>query len=297
MSFNRPGTEEEALEEGLGPIKNYRDFPEFDNITEALENSLYDVNNHHLVPIRSLLQQFQHLLDTERETPNAEKSRQLTSKLSSEFSKTTHKFKNIDRLTKNLNGFLLESESNREDQDTLKYFRQKESIVISLIRRSIDTFKEQQRLYERLLNKSVRMVYDAAAENENGERSEQSAALGEPQGAQQSVQIEYEPINAEELEQQTLLIQEREREINHISQDIGEVNEIFQNLHNIVNEQQLNIDNIEDNIMRYSGDTHGASYQLRKAERYQRRSGGRLFCCLLILISVLGSIILLGIIF
>lgn len=297
MSFNRTNTEAEALEEGLGPVQNYRDFPEFDNITEALDNSLYDVNNHHLVPIRSLLQQFQHLVDTGKEDSNSEKSRQLRSRLSSAFSKTTQKFKNIDRLTNNLNRFLLESESNREDQDTLKYFRQKESIVIGLIKRNIDTFKEQQQLYERLLNKSVRMAYDAAAQNGNGERSDQAAALEEPEGTQQSVQIEYEPINAEELEQQSLLIQEREREINHISQDIGEVNEIFQNLHNIVNEQQLNIDNIEDNIMRYSGDTHGASYQLRKAERYQRRSGGRLFCCLLILVSVLGSIVLLGIIF
>ena len=114
---------------------------------------------------------------------------------------------------------------------------------------------------------------------------------------QQQVQITYEPVNAEELEQQTILVEEREREIHRIQQDTVEINEIFQNLSSIVNEQQFQIDNIESNLFNYSQDVRGASNELRTAERYQRRSGGRMLCCLMVLIAVAGFILVVGVLF
>lgn len=93
------------------------------------------------------------------------------------------------------------------------------------------------------------------------------------------------------------MIQEREREIQQIQQDTQEINDIFSNLSSIINEQQFQIDSIENNIFSYSSNAREADTELRRASRYQKRSSGRLLCCLLILIGILAFIILIGLIF
>lgn len=214
----------------------------------------------------------------------------MAQKISELSSKCTAGFKKISESTKKLNAYLTQCENNHEDEDTIKYLRQKESISVNIILTSLTQFRKLQSKFEALQKQYVGDITNNPA-LETGTETQPGAQ------AQQSVQIEYEPINAEELEQQTLLIEEREREIQQISQDTQEINEIFLNLQDIILEQQFQIDNIEDNILSYQTDVQGASRELRKAERYQKRAGGRMICCLMILIGVFGSVILIGLIF
>lgn len=286
MSFRQPF--EEDLEAGESHSVHYSDYPEFETLTQLIDNSLYNINNNYLVSIRNLLQQYEQALNSG--AGNQKKLSGVSKKISELSSRCTVAFKDINESTKKLNSYLNECENNHEDEDTISYLKQKESISVNLVRNSLSQF---QRLQEKYNNLQKQFVGDITNDPALESRSEPSTA----NSTQQQIQIEYEPVNAEELEQQTLLIEEREREIQQISQDTQEINEIFLNLQDIVLEQQFQIDNIEDNIMSYHTDVRGAASELRKAERYQKRAGGRMICCLLILVGVFGSVILTSLIF
>lgn len=109
---------------------------------------------------------------------------------------------------------------------------------------------------------------------------------------QEQVVIEHEPINAEELDYQRNLIQERESEIEHIAEGINELNELFRDLGTFVSQQGQVLDNIEQNIYSVADDTRGANLELRKADRYSRRSRGRCFWVLVILVIFLVFVLL-----
>lgn len=281
MSFNNPFTDD--LEAGDAASAHYNDFPEFETLSRAIDKTLSSINNSQLVSIRNLLQQQETLQDSD-----TAKALKVSSKISELISKCTDSYKQINETTQKLNSYLNLCESNHEDEDTLKYLRQKEGISVSLVKSSLIQFQKLQKKFDAIERKTLGSAAPIDADPT-------SSFTAGPE--QQQVQITYEPVNAEELEQQTLLIEEREREIQQISHDTQEINDIFLNLQDIIQEQLFQIDTIEDNILSYSTDVRGASRELRKAERYQKRAGGRMLCCLLILIGVFGSVILIGLIF
>jgi syntaxin 7 len=90
-----------------------------------------------------------------------------------------------------------------------------------------------------------------------------------------------------EIDYNTALIEEREAGIAEIQSQIGEVNEIFQDLAVLVNEQGGMIDDIEANIVRTSAKTKEARAELVKAETHQRAARGKLLWMLLIVVCVL----------
>ncbi|EMG47994.1 hypothetical protein G210_1511, partial [Candida maltosa Xu316] len=222
------------------------------------------------------------LSDLEKDKANTA----LSDELSENFKKTTEAFKKVNGFVKSLNTSIENAQKNHEDVETVSYLKQKESIQIKLIKDSLSNFRNYQRRFESC--KVSTLPEETRAEIDESTTGDQQ---------QQQVQITYEPINAEELEQQTLLVQEREREILQIQQDTQEINDIFTNLSSIINEQQFQVDSIENNIFSYSSNAREATNELRRAERYQKRSSGRLLCCFMILIGIAAFIILIGLIF
>lgn len=284
MSFNKPFNED--LESGDAASAHYRDFPEFETLSQAIDNSLYNINNNQLVSIRNLLLQYDGLSQS-TEGDRFVRGSKVSHKISELSAKCTESFKALNETTKKLNSFLRECELNHEDDDALTYLKQKESISVNLIKNSLHQFQKQQKKFNSLQRQFASEM----------PALEDQPAYSATSQQQQQVQITYEPVNAEELEQQTLLIEEREREIQQISQDTQEINDIFLNLQDIIHEQQFQVDTIEENILSYGADARGASTELRKAERYQRRAGGRMCCCLIILLGVVGSVVLIGVVF
>lgn len=111
----------------------------------------------------------------------------------------------------------------------------------------------------------------------------------EPEGSssyQRSGSLEQQALLAEdaqtmaqldgEVEYNAALIEEREAGILEIQSQIGEVNEIFQDLAVLVNEQGAAVDDIEANILRTSARTRDARAELIKAETSQRAARGRM---------------------
>merc|ERR1719155_199407 len=77
------------------------------------------------------------------------------------------------------------------------------------------------------------------------------------------------------IEYNDALIEEREQGIVEIQQQIGEVNEIFQDLAVLVNEQGEMIEDIESNIVKTSQQTAAGKKQLKMAEKSQRKLQGK----------------------
>lgn len=277
MSFNSP-FDNDIERVATNHSHKYKDYPEFDSLSTSIDNQLHHINHTQLSTIKQDLVQF--------EKDPLDQS--IAEKLSSNFKDATESYRKLNDFVKQLNSTIKSVEDEREDVEIINYLRQKESIQIKLIRDSLGIFKNYQRRFESKQSSQL----PAPGENTSPQDAGQQLL---PQ--QQQVQITYEPVNAEELEQQTLLIQEREREIHQIQQDTQEINNIFSNLSSIINEQQFQVDSIENNIFTYSSNARQASNELRSAHRYQKRSSGTLFCCLMILLGVLGFIILIGLIF
>jgi syntaxin 7 len=106
---------------------------------------------------------------------------------------------------------------------------------------------------------------------------------------QQQQRSDFAQVESE-LEYNNALIEERERGILEIQQQIGEVNEIFQDLAVLVNEQGAMIDDIEANIVSTAVRTKDAQKELTKADKSQRAARNRLIC---IVIAVLVALIVL----
>ena len=95
-----------------------------------------------------------------------------------------------------------------------------------------------------------------------------------------------------EIEYNNALIAERDAGIAEIQSQIGEVNEIFQDLAVLVNEQGTMLDDIEQNIVRTSAKTRDARQELVKAETSQRAARSKLLWLLLIGVVILSIVIL-----
>jgi syntaxin 7 len=80
------------------------------------------------------------------------------------------------------------------------------------------------------------------------------------------------------MEFNNALIEEREQGILEIQQQIGEVNEIFQDLAVLVNEQGQMIDDIEANIVSTAVRTKDAQRELTKADKSQKAARNKMIC-------------------
>ncbi|KAG7895080.1 hypothetical protein KL925_001671 [Ogataea polymorpha] len=243
----------------------YQDVPEFDDINRQISNTLLDVNN----GLSNLNKNLNFLQDAIDNDQNAQKYHQNSSKL---ISRLFELFKSVSDDTRRLNQ--LDTSLLNKSQTFVK-----DKLNTSL-KRALQDFNDLQSLYTSL-EKKMNEKSASLISHETEGRSEPSSR----ESQQQQVVIEYEPLNAEEVEYQRALIEERERDIENISQGIEELNQIFHDLSNIVVEQGGLIDNIESNLYSTLHDTQRASKHLHKADRYQRNKR-RLCFWLLVIVSV-----------
>lgn len=304
MSFNN--SHDNDLERAETMPSQYQDFPEFENYSRNIENLLHLVKSTHLATIRNTLQKHEAL--DKSDAKYGQNAQELVAILKEAVVQCLSIFSDVNKATSALNEYLRQCELEHADEDAVSYLRQKEAILISTTKNVLHLFQRQQRkcvsLEKARIAALAALIDDSSSNTVQGQPSvpsqiqSQIPSQGQGNGLTQAqVQITYEPINAEELEQQLLLIQERERDILQIAQDTQQINEIYLNLQGIIQEQQFQIDTMEDNILSYQGDAQAAASELRRAERYQRRSGGRMLCCLIILLTVFGSVVLVMVVF
>uniref|UniRef100_A0A674CSU3 Syntaxin 16 n=1 Tax=Salmo trutta TaxID=8032 RepID=A0A674CSU3_SALTR len=96
------------------------------------------------------------------------------------------------------------------------------------------------------------------------------------------------------VEQNTVMVEEREREVRQIVQSITDLNEIFRDLAGMVVEQGTVLDRIDFNVEQSCVKTDEGLKQLQKAEQYQKKNRKMLVILILTVIVVVLILILFG---
>uniref|UniRef100_A0A8C4Q2F5 Syntaxin 16 n=1 Tax=Eptatretus burgeri TaxID=7764 RepID=A0A8C4Q2F5_EPTBU len=97
------------------------------------------------------------------------------------------------------------------------------------------------------------------------------------------------------VEQNSLLVTEREREIRQVVQSIYELNEIFRDLADMIVEQGTVLDRIDFNMEQTCVKTQEGIKQLQKAENYQKKNRKMLCILFLVIIIIILVVTLIGI--
>lgn len=82
------------------------------------------------------------------------------------------------------------------------------------------------------------------------------------------------------------LIAEREQDINSITRDLLDINEIFKTLNTVVQEQGYLLDHIEDNVDHVVINVENAEIELESAKKKQEKTGWWLWWIFWILIVI-----------
>lgn len=116
--------------------------------------------------------------------------------------------------------------------------------------------------------------------------------------ATQQTQVQeqsQDQIDETELQYHLMLTQERNQDINQINEGIVEINWIFKDLGELVNQQGEQLDTVEDNILQLSGNAQQAERELMKAHEYQKKKG-KWSCILLVALCIFVLVIVLAVV-
>ncbi|XP_035679463.1 syntaxin-16-like isoform X2 [Branchiostoma floridae] len=102
----------------------------------------------------------------------------------------------------------------------------------------------------------------------------------------------FTPAQIQMVDENSEVVEEREREINKIVQSISDLNEIFRDLAQIVVEQGTVLDRIDYNIEHTATKVDAGLQQLQKAEKYQKKNRKMLLILVLAVIVIIMFIIL-----
>ncbi|PHH62745.1 hypothetical protein CDD81_6733 [Ophiocordyceps australis] len=133
----------------------------------------------------------------------------------------------------------------------------------------------------------------AAQDSESGQGSNQDSAPLEQ--LQQQQQQQSQLAAQDEVDFQEALITEREEEIRNIEQGVGDLNVLFRQVAQIVDEQEVGIRTIADNVENVQDSTRQADIETRQAARYQKAARNK-SCCLLLILAVILTIVILAIV-
>lgn len=97
------------------------------------------------------------------------------------------------------------------------------------------------------------------------------------------------------VEDNTLMVQHREKEISHIVRSIQDLNEIFKDLSTMIVDQGTILDRIDYNIEHASVQVEKGLQQLQKAEKYQKKNRKMYIICVLAILLVILVIILIAV--
>ncbi len=157
---------------------------------------------------------------------------------------------------------------------------------------SLSEFQTVQRSALEKQRSSARAARTAVEESQQSDQP--SSPSGGQQQQQQQEQDQLRLAPQDEVDFQESLIIERESEIRHIEQSVGELNELFRDVAHIVTEQGEQLDLIADNVENVRNDTHGADRELRSASNYQKNARNKA-CCLLLILAVVLTVVLLAV--
>lgn len=253
-------------------IEGFRDHPNFEQWCTEISSFLFEVNG-----CLSTLQQFIGSLESSYNKKNSttKSVENINKKSISIIERTNYLIREIhDRINK-IN--IIEETALNKSQ---LISREK---LIRDVKFSVQEFQKYQLLFTDITKKINEHAESVVQEQQIILQNELERNCQESQSHHITATVERELINNEEFNHQQNLIRTRAEEIANIERSVEELNDIFQDLAVIVEQQGQIVDNIESNIYLVLNDTQSASYELGKAMKSQKRSNR---WCLYILISL-----------
>lgn len=263
--------------------KGFTDSLEFEELKESIATKLFEINGQ-----ISILQQFVGTLESF--VGKGDIKAKVVDRIDKKAVVNIHK---VRSLIKEVNELVIQVDAIEESALDKPEIIAREKIVRD-VRYSVQELQNVQRLYAKVM-KDINARAEAALQQEeqnrqniNALRQEEEDAVSSQPGNNAkralSFTIEREPINNEEFAYQENLIRQRADEISNIEQGITDLNEIFKDLGNVVEQQGIMVDNIEANIYSANDNTAMASRELNKALGYQRNANK---WCLYLLMGLL----------
>lgn len=256
------------LESGRGG--GYTDDPAFQELQYNLKSKLQS-----LLSSNRKLANDVNVLGTKKDTPR------LRERVHNSMEKTREMCREIGEGVKRLQTW----------DDLTKQQKYEQTKVSSDFQAALQEFQGLQR---RALEKERASVTAARAaqESEPGQPGAPSdTQLEQLQQQQQISQLAQQ----DEVDFQEALIIEREEEIRNIEQGVGDLNVLFRQVAQIVNEQGEQLGSIADNVENIRDDTRQADVENRQAARYQKAARNK-SCCLLLILAVIMTIVILAIV-
>ena len=108
-------------------------------------------------------------------------------------------------------------------------------------------------------------------------------------GNLQSQQQELQPVSGETLSA-VQLAEERNKQVTKIAQDVVEIKEAFDDLNELVDEQQVHIDTIEKNVVETKEQVEAGTEHLKTAEKHQISARKKMCAaafCMLVIIAII----------
>lgn len=273
MSFDQLSSLEAGRGSGSGG-GSYSDDPEFTKLSRELTNKLFKLNSNN----QRLNGEIGHL-GTRRDTPRV---RERVHELIEE---SREAFKEVGEGVKKVQTW-------ENVTPTQKYQQQK------FTREFQSSLSEFQSLQRTALEKQKASVSAARNAIDDGTLSPSSGVPFSSSPGSQQQQLQQQELTRlapqDDVDFQEALIIERENEIRNIEQGVGDLNVLFQQVAQIVNEQGETLDTIANNVENVRDDTRGADRELRSAARYQKNARSKA-CCLLLILSVILTIVLLAV--
>lgn len=273
------------VEENTTP--KFSDSPEFEKLKDEISALLFEINGQ-----LGTLQQFISSLNGFLENNNV--NVKAVDRLDKKSIDNIHKIKDLVNV---VNSKVQEIDSFEETTLDKTQIIAREKLVRD-VRNSVQEFQNTQQKYTRV----IKLINDKAKLqlNENTaaltQEQEQENTPKNKNGNLNRMVVERDPINNEEFAYQQNLIEQRDEEIANIEQGIHELNEIFQDLGTVVQQQGVLVDNIEANLYSTADNTNMASTELRRAMRSQRFSNRCSSYLLIVLTAFLLLLILINLV-
>ncbi|CUM65228.1 uncharacterized protein PRCAT00002859001 [Priceomyces carsonii] len=226
-------------------------------------------------------------------------TRRDSSQLRDDLDEITHKIGDLGAAINTLiqNVSLLINKKQLNDQKNHLKITEKQIVIKERVTNEYNELNKQfqrlRRAYEE--KKQNHLLNEAKSQDAYNERT---PLVGhEPLQEQNQVQVEEQvedQIEDTDLQYHIALTQERNREIDQVTEGIQEVNAIFKDLGELVNRQGEQLDTIEDNILQLHGNTQQADQKLIKAHEYQKKKG-KWTCILLTALCIFVLVVVLAI--
>ena len=259
--------------------------------TDAESNDLDIIINKASRQLQNFNQQVSQFDQQRRQVGSKRDCVQLRSNIDASIENISELYNAIQHLISNLSQLINTSAGNGTDKVQIS----NRHIVVK--ERLASEFSDLDKKFKRLVKiyHEKKKVTPIVTKIESDNKEHHDDAHQRQQQVQVEPELDQDLIEQTELQYHLQLTQERNREIEQVTEGIMEVNSIFKDFDQLIHQQGEQLNTVEDNILQLHGNTQQADRELAKANNYQRLRS-KWSCILLTALTIVVLIVVLAVV-